>query len=416
MISILRRSTVTLTLAAALALGLAACAAPDIGGPSTGSVVGGSADDDHGAVAGATELTEPALGLTTIDPAGVVTHLDLLDGSVTDLGAIGATTAMTADGRYLFAQTVDGIRIVDSGRWTWDHVDHFHYYRAEPRLLGTVVGPGSAAVATTTQSGSGSTGIFFADSGEAVLLDTAALAEGRIEERFRLDVEPHAGLVVPVGTSALVTELEPSYTTTVVGYDAEGHPTGLQEECPAAAGTITTRVGAVIGCHDGALLAHDDAGELVVERIPYPAGTSAPPATAFANREGRPTVAGLAGDDGIWLLDTRERSWALLPAPAPLVAVTAVDDDTETVLALAAEGRLLVLSGADGSVRAATAPLVAASLAAGSAPTLIADQHRAYLGGPAEQRLFEIDFADAARVARTFDTAGVPAFTAETGR
>ena len=77
---------------------------------------------------------------------------------------------------------------------------------------------------------------------------------------------------------------------------------------------------------------------------------------------------------------------------------------------------MLVLDGEDGSVLAQTEPLVADSLAAGLAPALIADQQRAYLSGPAEQRLHEIDFADDARVARTFETATEPAFTAETGR
>ncbi len=52
----------------------------------------------------------------------------------------------------------------------------------------------------------------------------------------------------------------------------------------------------------------------------------------------------------------------------------------------------------------------------GATPVLIADQHRAYLSGPAEHRLFEIDYADGARVARTFDTTDAPAFVAETGR
>jgi len=47
---------------------------------------------------------------------------------------------------------------------------------------------------------------------------------------------------------------------------------------------------------------------------------------------------------------------------------------------------------------------------------LIADQQRAYLSAPAEQRLYEIDFADGARIARTFETPTAPQFVAETGR
>ncbi len=71
---------------------------------------------------------------------------------------------MATDGRYLFADTGDGVEVVDSGVWTWDHVDHFHYYRAEPALLGTVEGDGTATVATTNSSTTGGTGVSFSGS------------------------------------------------------------------------------------------------------------------------------------------------------------------------------------------------------------------------------------------------------------
>lgn len=398
-----------LALTGALALGLTSCApTPAVSTPTPAAPDGAG----HGAVAGAEEVAEPQLGLTWVDHEGTVSHLDLLDESVSDIGAVGAPEAMTTDGRYLFTETADGVEIVDSGVWTWDHIDHFHYYRAAPALLGSVDGVGAAAVATTNLSTTGGTGVFFAGSGEAVLLDTAALSKGEVAELFRLDVDPHDGFVVPVGSFALVTDGRGA----VDGYTAEGDPTGLTETCVDPSGTITTRVGAVIGCADGALLASVVDDELSVERIPYPSGSTAPRALSFDNREGRPTVAGLAGDQGIWLLDTRARSWAFLPSPAPIVTVTAVDDDDDHVLALSRDGRVLVLSGADGTLLAQTEPLVAGSLADGASPTLIADQHRAYLSGPAESCLFEIDYADDARIARTFDTATEPAFTAETGR
>ncbi len=401
-------------LAGALTVTLAACgtapADPDPGASS------GSADDGHGAVAGAEELAEPQLGLTAIDPEGTVTHLDLLDESVVDIGEVSAPTGMTTDGRYLFADTDGGIEIIDSGVWTWDHVDHFHYYRADPAVLGSVEGEGSASIATTNLSTTGGTGVSFADSGDAVLLDTHALSKGEIRELFRIEREPHDGLVVPVGSFALVTDGSQGRGTTVVGYTAGGGEVGLEEPCLEPAGTITTRVGAVIGCQDGALLAHVNDDELRVERIPYPAGATAPAVEAFDNREGRPTVAGLAGPEGIWILDTRERSWRLLTSPVPLVQVSAVDDEDGHLLALTQDGRVLVLNDEDGAVLAETAPLVAESLSHGLAPTLIADQHRAYLSAPAEHRLYEIDYADGARIARSFETTTEPAFVAETGR
>lgn len=377
-----------------------------------------AADDDaHGSRADAVELAEPPVALTAIDPSGAVTQLDLLDETVVSLGEVGAPRSMHSDGRYLFVGADAGLDVVDSGRWTWDHVDHFHYYRGEPRLLGTVAGEGAAAVATTTQSTSGSTGVFFAGSGEAVLLDTEALSRGELVERFRIGGTPHPGMVVPVGPFALVTQAEGGVPTRVAAYSATGAPTGMVEDCPEAAGTITTRVGAVVGCADGALLASAADGVLTIERIPYPEGAAAPRASSFANREGRPVVAALAGADAVWLLDTRARSWTLLPAPAPLAAVTAVDDEADHILALGTDGRMLVLDGAaGGALLAATEPLAAASVHGGPSPTLIADQQRAYLAAPEQSRLYEIDFADGARIARAFETTAPPAFVAETGR
>ncbi|WP_336630408.1 MULTISPECIES: ABC transporter [unclassified Microbacterium] len=375
-----------------------------------------SAGDAHGARADAVELPEPPLALAMIEPSGGVTQLDLLDESVEDLGEIGRPSSMHSDGRYLFVGTDTGLDVVDSGRWTWDHVDHFHYYRAEPRSLGSVAGEGPVAVATTTQSTSGSTGVFFAGSGEAVLLDTEALSRGELIERFRTSGAPHPGMVVPVGPFALVTEAQDGEPDRVAAYTQTGSPTGVVEQCRSASGTITTRVGAVVGCADGALLASVTEGSLTIERIPYPDGSTAPAATRFANREGRPVVAALAGSEAVWLLDTRARSWTLLPAPAPLAAVTAVDDEADHVLALATDGRLFVLDGAGGgAVLAVTEPLT--SGAAGGPPSaLLADDRRAYLAAPDRSRVYEIDVADGARIARTFDTAAPPSFVAETGR
>lgn len=407
----MRSRIALLALTGTLTLSLAACGSS----PAEPIPSSDSAGEGHGAITGAEEVAEPQLGLTSIDPEGVVVHLDLLDESVSDIGEVSEPEAMTTDGRYLFAQTDVGVEIVDSGVWTWDHVDHFHYYRAAPALLGSVEGEGDATIATTNLSTTGGTGVSFADSGDAVLLDTQALSKGEITELFRIERDPHAGLVVPVGSFALVTEGSEGVGTTIVGYTADGEETEIEEPCVDPSGTLTTRVGAVIGCEDGALLAHVEGDELQVERIPYPAGTTAPAARSFDNREGRPTVAGLAGSEGMWLLDTRERSWTLLPSPSPLVHVTAVDDEDGHLLALTQDGRVLVLDET-GAVLAETAPLVAESLAAGSAPTLIADQHRAYLSAPTENRLYEIDYADAARIARTFETATEPAFVAETGR
>ncbi|GAA0977320.1 hypothetical protein ENKNEFLB_02142 [Nocardioides aquaticus] len=390
--------------------------AADKGDPASSTAEG------HGEIADAVELDEPPVGLTTVDASGVVRHLDLLDESVTELAAVGPlgdVAGVHTDGRYVFVGSGDGVEVVDSGVWTWDHLDHFHYYRTEPRDLGLVEGGGPATVATTASSTSGATGVFFDSSGEAVLLDTAALADGTLVELFRVEAQPHAGMLVPVGEHALVTQ--PGRTgeaERVVALDGDGDPLpGQTWTCRDAAGTITTRVGTVVGCTDGALLATSVDGMLRVERIGYPRGTTAPPATDFAGRDGRPTVAALAGRDQVWLLDTRQESWRLLDSPVPLTQVTAVDDDDQHVLGLTTDGRVAVLDGETGELLATTAPLAAESLRTGTGEqTLVVDQQRAYLSLPAERRLVEIDFADDARVARTLDTTTEPLLTAGTGR
>lgn len=392
-------------LSVVLLLSLAGCAAP-AAAPDTAP-----STDTHGEIAGAAELAEPAVGLTSIDGDGRVSHLDLLDETTTTLGAVRPPSAVHSDGRYLFAADDTGVSIVDSGVWTWDHVDHFHYYRADARLLGDVEGEGTAVVATSNSSTTGGTGLFFPGSGEAVLLDTEALSRGEVVERFRLSTSPGAGIVVPAGSFAAVAADDE-----VTLHDPDGAEIGEPAACIQPAGTITTRVGAVVGCQDGALLISVDDDAPVVERIAYPAGTTAPRATAFANREGRPKVAAVAGHAGVWILDTRERTWTLLPTPEPVVQVTAVDDKDANLLALTPDGRVLVLDGETGAQRAASPALVGASLAAGQTVSLVADQQRAYLNGPTENRLWEIDFADAARVAREFTPERTPLFFAETGR
>ncbi|MER7558103.1 ABC transporter [Nocardioides sp. NPDC126508] len=391
-----------LTLAAATGCGSNAAPADDA---DSGS------GKEHGAVEGAREVAEPQLHLTTIDGTGNVAQLDLIEGSSAKVGRIGEPSAVDSDGRYLFATTADGVEIVDSGMWTWDHGDHFHYYRGEPAVLGTVAGAGEATVATGPLSTAGSTGVFFHGTGEAVLLDNEALADGEVRELFRLDTGAPDGLVAPVGDGALVAVAEDGAITGLRFHDAEGDATGEQIPCAGAGGTITTKVGVVVGCADGAVLITENDGEPDVERIRYP--SDAPRATEFEGRKNRPTVAALSGRTGIWLLDTRERTWTHLDAGTPLRQVVAVDDEEGHVLALDTTGRVRVYAAEGGTQLAATEPLVDPS---DRGVGLVVDQERAYLNVPADGVVHEIDYADEARIARTLETPTAPVFFTETGR
>jgi hypothetical protein len=159
--------------------------------------------------------------------------------------------------------------------------------------------------------------------------------------------------------------------------------------------------------------------EWVAERIPYPARLEAPRADDFRTREGRPTVAALAGDDGIWLLDTRERTWDLFDAGAPLQQAAAADDEDGHVLALDREGRVRVYLAETGRQVAATRRLLTPG--PGGRPSfdgvdLVVDDQRAYLNDPRGDRVLEIDYADGARVARELSTPTDPDLYAEVGR
>jgi hypothetical protein len=347
--------------------------------------------------------------------------LDLLAESSAQLGTVDAASAVSTDGRYLFvsSRNTGEMSVIDSGVWTVNHEDHFHYYRADARVVGTVQGQGEAVVS----AGATVTGVWFAESGEGILLDSAALGKGEIEQVARVSADPHSGMLVPFGDAVLATGAGAGNTGTASRVDVL--TTGGEKsasagaECPALSGSIITRVGVVFGCSDGALLATTSADGIAFELIPYPHSVAAEDrAVEFRNRDGRPSVAAVSGTRGAWLLDTRERTWNLLPTEAPLLQVSAADDSGDHVVALAADGRVLVLDAATGTTLSSTEPILAASV---TDPGLLAgveltvDATRAYVNSPADNLLYEIDYADGARIARTFDVDS-PAFLAETGR
>lgn len=340
--------------------------------------------EGHGSHAGAEELGEPQSAILAIAADGTASLLDLATGEESAVGATGAPASLASDGRYAFVTTGSGVDIVDGGAWSWDHGDHFHFYRAEPRVSGSIAGSGAVHITTPPLATRGATGLFFAD-GTAVAVDMAALDRGEIDEWFRIDTGAESGVVAPAGAYAIVAANDEARV-----YDDSGEAVGEPVACAEPSGAITTRVGTVIGCADGALLATTDAGPVDIERIPAPEGERA---TGFDGRKGRPTVSAVSGENAFWLLDTRARSWERVEVDARLTHVTAADDRDGNVVAIDAEGRVRVY-GPDGSDRGATEPI------AGEGATLVVDTSRAYLTDPASDTVYEIDYADGARIAR----------------
>lgn len=391
-----RASRTALPLAAAAALlALAACSTGPADEPEASAET-----TPHGYVEGASEAEEPQLGLLGITEAGAVTFLDVLSEEATDVGELGAVEQTDDDGRFVAASTDDGIAIVDSGSWTVEHGDHNHYYRAQPHVAATIDGEGPVRIASTELV----TVVLAQGSGEVVVLDRGALGQGEASEVARFDADAVAA--IPLGEGIVLAD-----ASGVRVVDQQGEDLGETATCTDPADAMTTRVGVAVACAEGAVLA--TAEDAPMEAIPYPAGTDpAAIATSLDGRPGRPSVAAVAGDTGFWLLDTRERTWTLVPTPTPLAHVAAVDDADEHVVAVATDGRILSLD-ATGAELGATDAVLAAAVAAGETPTIDLDASRAYVP-LADGTVLEIDYADGARVARTL--ALDAAFVAEVGR
>uniref|UniRef100_A0A942SXH4 ABC transporter n=1 Tax=Neobacillus citreus TaxID=2833578 RepID=A0A942SXH4_9BACI len=382
------RLLATLALTAGAAITLTACSS---GSPTPASTT--EAAKPHGYVAGATEAQEPQLRLLSVSEGGEVGLHDLLSGEDDDLDDVEAPEHHATDGRFLVTTGADHTTILDGGAWTVDHGDHTHYYAAEPRVVGTLDGTGPVDV----HSSETVTTVSWPDAGRSVALDRAALGQGDVEVVAEVD----AGVLLPV-TDGFVAATDDG----VGVLDADGEPAAgaTTTACAEPAGGIVTRAGATIGCADGAVIV-DDSGTATTVALP----DGAPRATSFHARAGRPTVAGIAGDVGYWLLDTRQGSWRLVETERPVTAVTAVDDDEEHVVAVQDDGRVVVTDGTGASN--STEPLLEDQ----ATPLLQLDAQRAYLADPTDGVVHEVDFADGARVARTIELGTTPAAFAEVG-
>ncbi|MDI6022608.1 ABC transporter [Leucobacter sp. UT-8R-CII-1-4] len=370
-----------------------------------------SVGSGHGKISGAEEVAEPPLALVSIDSTGKIGLLDLLNDEAEQVGEQQQPLALASDGRYGFITTANGIAVIDSGRWTWDHVDHFHYYRADFQPLGNLAGEGPATVTTSMLSTAGGTGIYFAGSGDAVLLDNSALAEGRLDEKFRVHVGSGIGVTAPLGDGALV-----SHGNQLIWHSADGSESDHAIACTEPKGSITTRAALIIGCAEGAVLANLGTGQNTdpsIEMLPYPADIAAPRAGEFQARKGRPSVAALAGDDGFWLLNTREQSWQFVASDTALTRVTAVDDAEGHVLALSADGRVQVYLASTGELVGSTDALLTEVT---ESTSLLVDDQRAYVNDPNAGLVHEIAYSGEVRVARTLETPTTPFWLMEVGR
>lgn len=373
--------------------------------PSSAASQGG-----HGQVEGAEELAEPALALVVGGGETPPRLLDLVTEEENELPFSSPALGLVGEGRFVAAHTSTGVDLVDSGRWSWDHGDHFHYYTASPRALGTLEGTGPVELRGSANSMAGNTIVHFKGDGRAIVLDNTVLAHADATAARRYEVRVGAGEVVPLdGAHTLAAGgggSDDALADRAVVLDQEGHPTGVSAPCTHPAGAALTRAGAVIACDEGAVIATITGEDVSLTTASYPAGSGGVRPTTLSQRKGRAALAAPAGDSGFWLLDVRKAKWQLHSSKERLMQVTAVDDADGHVLALTEKGTLVVFVTGEGSgkssrVSGETKQLLDPETVARLAPVLQVDFQRAYLNDPAGSRIFEIDYADGARVART---------------
>ncbi|WP_261994353.1 hypothetical protein [Streptomyces sp. t39] len=368
----------------------------------------------HGYVEGAQEAAEQQSRLLLADPAtGDTRVLDLITGKTHEVAPVAGATALTGDGRFGFLPTADGTRVIDTGAWTVDHGDHVHYYRAAIRDVGRIPGGPGTQVRSDT----------------AVTAVTDPAGRVRVHDRTGMErggpgtprtlPGTYTGAVVPYGEH-LVALSAAADRPRVVVLDREGRRVAAPGAvCASPRGDAVTRRGVVIGCADGALLVRESGGRFTAERIPY--GEDVPAAeraTAFRHRAGSDTLTALAGARAVWVLDVTDRTWTRV-ATGPVVAANTAGEGS-SLMVLAADGALHGYDIATGERTARTGPLLTGPPDAGAdragTPLVEVDRSRAYVNDPAGKRVFEIDYNDGLRIARTFALDMTPALMAETGR
>ncbi|MFI1018460.1 hypothetical protein [Streptomyces sp. NPDC020965] len=365
----------------------------------------------HGYVEGAQEAAEQQSRLVLNDPGtGDTRVLDLTTGKVHEMPRSRGSSGLTTDGRFGYLHTAGGTRVLDSGAWTVDHGDHVHYYRAAVRDAGRIPGGGAARV----RSDAAVTAVTGQD-GRTAIYRRAELEKGRVTAARPLGAV-HAGAVVPYADHLLTLDDDGEGAPKVAVYDRAGRRAAAPDaRCEHPTGDAVTPRGVVFGCADGALLIRADNGGFAAERIPY--GTDVPArerALSFRHRPGSDTLTAPAGDRAVWALDVTKRTWTRV-ATGPVVAANAAGEGSP-LLVLQDDGALHGYDLTTGERTSRTKRLLTDVPGDRTGAVIEVDRGRAYLNDPAGRRLYEIDYNDNLRIARTFDLDMRPALMVETGR
>lgn len=398
---------------AAVALLTTSCAGQNDDASAPKSTAAASAP--HGYVEGAQEKAEQQSRLLLNDPGtGDTRVLDLITGKAQEVTRRTGTTELTTDGRFGYFHTPGATHVLDSGAWMVDHGDHVHYYRAAIRDVGRLPGGPS----TRVRSDAAVTAVTDED-GRARIYRRTELEKGKVGSPRTLP-GTHAGAVVPYAEHLLALTDDEKGSVRIAAYDREGRRVAsLDEECEDPRGDAVTRRGVVLGCADGALLVRAADGTFTARKIPY--GDDVPDkerATSFRHRPGSDTLTASAGERAVWVLDVSERTWTRVKT-GPVVSANTAGEGS-VLIVLETDGSLHGYDIATGKQVSRTKRLLTGAPEAGTegnaVPVIEVDRSRAYLNDPQGKRVYEIDYNDNLRVARTFDLDIEPALMVETGR
>lgn len=401
LMSLLRAKWKPVSVAVVSALLVAGCAGND-SAPAPSADQPSADGHDEVIVEGAREIDGPLTKLVLVDQAsGDTSVYDAVDETETRVGSYGPVTDIGGDGRFAYLRTGDRTTMVDAGAWTFDHGDHYHYFATEPQTVGMLDVPVASVAASNTVVAVGT------DKGATELLDREKLGEKSVEPPAGLTVGDDVAATAPYG-GRLVT-VSDAGRIHVVG---DGGATELSGECRAPSWARPTRRAVVFGCDTGAVRVTGGDGDLTVTAMPYPADAPAQRPEQMDHRDRSDVFAGVS-PGSVWVLDSRQRRWTVIPAPEAIAANTAGDG---AVLVLDRDGTLAAF---DVNTRTETArvPLFAGAVpAAGPQPVIDIDSDRAYVNNAAAREVYEIDYADGLRIARTLRTEVVPGLMVESGR
>jgi hypothetical protein len=143
--------------------------------------------------------------------------------------------------------------------------------------------------------------------------------------------------------------------------------------------------------------------------LPYPVPASR--ATAFEHRPRSNEAAATAGSEGVWSVDANHERLAFVPAGDADVVAAASPADERHVVSLHEDGTVRLGTLTDGAMAAQTE-----LVPPGAATRVRIDATRAYVAAVEARQVFELDYGDALRVARTFDLEVRPDLIVEVGR